>query len=171
METLNKKYNKTGLNIMEALNAGIDVCGALEILEEAQSVHGCVDLAHITRDSGGFYELKENLRGIIGVTQDYMPPECYRDPTETGGIDLYALGMALYRLFNGNRAPFMPPWPQEIEDLSKDRNEAFQQRMNAAVLPLPQLAGFDIPELSEFTKIILKAGAFHKQDRWQNATE
>ncbi|MDR3295730.1 MAG: hypothetical protein LBT26_07900 [Clostridiales Family XIII bacterium] len=168
-ESLNKRY-KDGIRIGDVLDAAIDICGTLEALEEKAKIYGDINLANILRGQDGAYGLKENHRGVSDIAADYMPPEYHRDNTDTGGVDLYALGIALYRLLNYNRNPFMPPWPGKT-DIVKDRDEAFKKRMEQVVIPMPKLAEAAPADLLEFAKIVLKACAFRKRDRWQGAAE
>ena len=42
-------------------------------------------------------------------TYTYMAPEVYRGDAYNATVDIYSLGIVLYRLLNDNRAPFLPP--------------------------------------------------------------
>lgn len=44
----------------------------------------------------------------------YMAPEIYRGEGYTKNVDIYALGIMLYKLLNGGRYPFMPFAPNPL---------------------------------------------------------
>ena len=44
----------------------------------------------------------------------YMAPEVYKGEAYGSTVDIYSLGIVLYRLLNGNRTPFLPAAPAPI---------------------------------------------------------
>ncbi|MGN0419935.1 MAG: protein kinase [Acetatifactor sp.] len=91
----------------------------------------------------------DNLQGDFGIartinlvtdmsqkgTYNYMAPEVYRGGSYDATVDIYSLGIVLYRLLNNNRLPFMPPYPQEIT--YSDKENAVFRRLSCEQLPLP----------------------------------
>ena len=68
-------------------------------------------------------------------TYNYMAPEVYRGGAYGFSVDLYSLGLVLYRLLNKNRTPFLPPPPEPIS--FRDREQALARRMSGEALPSP----------------------------------
>ena len=66
-------------------------------------------------------------------------------------IDLYALGMVLYLVYNGGQGPF-----------AESQEGAEARRLKGEALPPPAYADY------EMAAIILKAAAFRPEDRWQS---
>ena len=93
----------------------------------------------------------------------YMAPEVYRGDPYDLTIDIYSLGIVLYRLLNNNRAPFLPDYPQPIK--YTDKEEAMQKRVNGDPIPEPKNG------TKEMNRIILKACSFESSDRYQTAAE
>ena len=72
-------------------------------------------------------------------------------------IDLYAIGMLLYRIYNGNHGPF--------EDEKTSARAADKLRVTGEALPAPMYADYEMAE------IILKACAFKPEDRYKTPDE
>ena len=96
-------------------------------------------------------------------TESYMAPEVYNGNAYGESVDVYSLGLVLYKCLNNNRLPFFPPISKPIR--YSDREEALNKRM----------AGYRIPELEnvtdEFMEILYKACEFNPQKRIKNAEE
>lgn len=60
----------------------------------------------------------------------------------TKSVDLYSLGIVLYRLLNYSRNPFVPSFPAQY--FSQDEDKAFEERMSGKIPPLPSLGGEEI---------------------------
>ena len=91
-------------------------------------------------------------------TYTYMAPEVYREEPYGPSVDIYSLGVVLYRLLNDNRAPFLPAYPAPITH--SDREAAMAKRLGGAPLPPPRNAD------SRLAEIVLKACAYAPQDRY-----
>ncbi len=93
----------------------------------------------------------------------YMAPELYRGGTGGKTVDIYALGITLYKLLNSGRFPIMPPYPQPVTpDL---REQALYRRLNGEIVPPPP--GID-PALGA---MVAKACAPDPGMRYQTARE
>ena len=97
-------------------------------------------------------------------TYPYMAPEVYRGAPYGTGVDLYSLGIVLYRLLNHNRSPFMPPYPQRMT--YSDRERAFIRRMSGEPLPPP-----DSAETGRLAEIVLMACRYAPEERYSSATQ
>lgn len=152
---------------------GSDLCKALELCEQNHIIHRDVKPENIFVASSGNYKLGDFgiARTIEKTTGDlsrkgtysYMAPEIYRGESYGTTVDLYSLGVVMYSLLNGNRAPFLPPMPAEITHNEKE--SALVRRVRGE--RIPPLAGVDKPLMN----IILKACAFHAGDRFSSASE
>ncbi len=160
--------NDNAVSHLRGINMGIDLCVALAALREEGYVHGNLKPGNVFfSDTGRF------LLGDFGLisTQDLqyaVLPEQYRSSysaPETkdilGGlnatIDLYSLGMILYRIYNGNHAPF--------EDEQTPAKAAEERRLAGEELPAPIYADY------ELTEIIRKAIANDPAERYQAPDE
>lgn len=74
----------------------------------------------------------------------------------THGVDIYSLGIVLYKLRNHNRLPFISLKKQLIT--YRDKEEALNRRMAGEKLPVPAEAG------EAFAEVILKACAYDRHD-------
>lgn len=157
----------------EAIKLGIDICTALERCAQKNVIHRDVKIENIFLNSFGDYKLGdfgiartlENLSSGLSQkgTYNYMAPEiatgCHYDAT----VDIYSLGIVLYKLLNKNRLPFLETEQQMID--YKKRMEAVRRRMNGEQLPAPCDAS------PAMTALIRKACAYNPQDRFASAAE
>lgn len=96
-------------------------------------------------------------------TESYMAPEVYMVQPYGANVDIYSLGLVLYKLMNKNRLPFYPPASQPITFTDKER--ALISRMKGEQMAPP----VDASEV--FSRIILKALEFSPNDRYKDAGE
>ena len=68
-------------------------------------------------------------------TYSYMAPEVYKGLPYDSTVDVYSLGIVLYRFLNNNRTPFLPPYPEAIR--YSDKQKANEQRASGSPLPPP----------------------------------
>ena len=90
---------------------------------------------------------------------DYYPPESQYASTFSNTLDIYSLGMTLYKFMNRNRMPFLPPFPSDISP--EDRQRAFEKRLSGEEIPAPELSD------ETFSKIILKSISFTPERRYR----
>lgn len=150
-----------------------DICRALVFIQKHGLIHRDIKPANIFVDSLGQFKLGDfgvartseiTLGGMSKQgTENYMAPEVYHGKPYGFSVDIYSLGLVLYRLMNGNRLPFYPPAPQRIG--LADRENALISRMKGDPLPAPVQAS------PEFAAIILKACAHNPKERYQTAGE
>lgn len=96
-------------------------------------------------------------------TNMYMAPEVFRGERYDSRVDIYSLGLVMYRLLNDGRLPFFPAYPAPIT--FSDRENAMAQRMNGVAFPAPKYADAKVAE------IIVKACAYNAEDRFATPAE
>jgi len=168
------KYLETNsLNREQVIRLGIDICSALEMCSKKGIIHRDIKDENIFVNEDEVFKL-----GDFGIARElsgsgraasmrgtplYMAPEVYRGEKYDAAVDIYSLGIVLYKLLNNGRMPFMPPYPKVIK--FKDSEEALDRRMSGEALPLPVNAGENLG------KTILKACAYNPSNRFSSATE
>ncbi len=157
----------------EIIQIGIDICKGLEVCEKFNVVHRDIKLENIFISDTGKYKLGDF--GISKVVEEselavsqkgtklYMAPEIFRGDKYDATVDIYSLGLVLYRLLNNNRAPFMPAYPKRIQ--IQDKEIALQRRLAGDVLPNPSNAD------ERLSEIIKKACCFMPRERYQTPAE
>ena len=156
----------------EVIRLGCDICSALEICRQRNIIHRNIKPENIFINDFGSFKLggfgiartMENL--TCGLPQrgsyNYMAPEVMNGKEYDARVDVYSLGLVLYRLMNGNRLPFI----SEKQILSSsERQNAFDRRIHGEALPAPCEA------TCALTDVILRACAFNPKDRFASAAE
>lgn len=150
-----------------------DVCRALEECRAFGIIHRDIKPSNIFVDTDGNFKLGdfgtarnlEKTTGGLSVkgTFNYMAPEVYMNRPYGPGVDIYSLGILMYRLCNDDRGPFLPESPS-----FGDYDQALKRRMSGDTLPPPCEAEKADPELAG---IILKACAYKPADRYHTPAE
>ena len=166
------RENGNEIGRMEVLRLGVDMCKALEACETMHVIHRDIKPENIFVHHLGSFKLgdfgvaREMERTMTVMskkgTYSYMAPEVYAGKEYDRTVDLYSLGIMLYRYFNGGRLPFVE---QGIKVTSDYREQALMKRISGVPLPPPQYARENI------WKVIQKACAFRAADRYQSAEE
>lgn len=160
--------NENAITDLRAINLGIDICDALIACREAGFL-----FTNLTPESIYLTPSGKFLLGDLGLIEledlqyssvpeeyigAYSAPEL-SDITESPNptIDLYSLGMVLFRIYNGNHGPF--------EDENTGEGMADKLRLTGKPLPTPIYADY------ELAGIIQKACSFQKEDRFQTPEE
>lgn len=150
---------------LRAINLGIDLCDAISACRESGYLFENVKPENIFFMTNGKFLLGdlglvplEDLR-YASVPEEYIGPfsapelsDITASPNTT--IDLYALGMVLYRVYNANQGPF--------EDENTGEAMAEKLRLTGKPLPTPLYADY------ELASIILKACAFRPENRFRS---
>ncbi len=157
----------------EILKLGIDICDALELCKKLNIMHRDIKPANIFVSSSGDFKLGDfGISRIVSKTtgastkvgtKDYMAPEIYKDDKYDASVDIYSLGVMLYRFFNNNRLPFMPPAPAPIS--YSDREAALSRRIRGETIPQPVNGDADIYQ------ILSKAMAYNPSERYKDPSE
>ena len=157
----------------EVIHLGIDICKTLEVCQKYDIIHRDIKPENIfVADYGNFKLGDFGIARIASQTSGastragtnaYMAPEIYRGEHYGKTVDLYSLGLVLYRLLNDNRLPFMPQYPAPLR--FQDRENAQAMRLSGAPIPAPAHAD---PVLAN---VIAKACAYNAEDRFATATD
>ncbi|MFI3312376.1 MAG: serine/threonine-protein kinase, partial [Eubacteriales bacterium] len=166
--TLSQFLRDNPITWLKALNLGLDLCCALCQLRSIEVVHRNIKPSNIYMDSLGNFMLGDlGLESISSLrystmeehmVSEYTAPEACDVMGELSPtMDIYAVGMVLYRILNSNHGPF--------EDEETSAKAANTMRIEGSALPAPLYADYELAE------IILKACAFHPEDRYQTPEE
>lgn len=173
LSTLSSHVTDRPLSVDDVVKLGIDICRALELCAAKKTIHRDIKPDNIFVSPFGDYKLgdfgiaRQIERTMSGLskkgTYTYMAPEVFKGEEYGASVDVYSLGIVMYRFLNKNRTPFLPAFPEPITP--HDRDEALQRRMKGEALP--PIADID-PQLNE---IVLRACAYDRADRFSNAEE
>ena len=157
----------------DIIKLGCDICTALEVCAKRNIIHRDIKPENIFVNDFGYFKLGDFgiARKMVNITNglsqkgtfNYIAPEVANSREYDARVDIYSLGIVLYRLLNGNRLPFLDTQPQ-ILDLN-ERGNAVSRRLNGEILPAPCDAS---PAMSD---IILRACAYEPDMRFSSATE
>lgn len=175
LESLNKCLEREKeFSQREVLKIGKDICRALECCEQNHIIHRDIKPDNVFRNPYGSYKLGDfGIAKQLDVTRSvysqkgtsmYMAPEVAKGEHYNKSVDIYSLGIMLYKLLNYGRFPFMPAYPEIIRPgdaekaMSKRLDE--KQRMLAPVQADAQVAF-----------VIAKATAYHAENRYTSARQ
>lgn len=158
------------LTVNNVIKLGIDISKALELCSEYDIIHRDIKPENIFVTDHGDFKLGDfGVARTVGKTRQamsmkgtlsYMAPEMYRGNNYDASVDIYALGMVLYRLCNNGRAPFLPPYPEIITHQDKEKSEIC--RLRGDVFPDAVFSNKGL------MNIIRKATAYNPADRYAN---
>lgn len=161
------------MSVNDVIRMGTELCSALELCQKNKVIHRDIKPENIFVSRQGNFKLgdfgiakqmeKTHTEMSAKGTFTYMAPEVYKGLPYDASVDLYSLGIVLYRLLNNNRAPFMPPYPEPIR--YSDKQKANDLRLGGDPLLPPCNAGGDL------ALAILKACAFDPKDRFESPGE
>ncbi len=153
---------------LRAVNLGIDLCEALCICREAGYLFENIKPENVFLTQSGRFLLGDLGLASLEDLQYASVPESYLGPysapelsdiaaSPNPTMDLYAVGMLLFRIYNGNHGPF--------ED--ENTGEAMAEKLRLSGKPLPPALYADY----ELTSIIQKACAQRPEERFQTPEE
>ena len=155
----------------EVAKLGCDICTALEICAKRNIIHRDIKPENIFVNDFGFYKLgdfgiarkMENMTSGLSQkgTYNYMAPEVYSGSSYDARVDIYSLGIVLYRLLNKNRLPFLNTDKQLMDP--NERKAVLERRLKGEELPPPCEAS---PKMAS---IILSACAHDPAKRFGTA--
>ena len=157
----------------DVIKLGTDLCKALEYCQCQNIIHRDIKPENIfvsrfgefkLGDFGIARELERTMSGLSKKgTYSYMAPEMYKGEAYDARVDIYSLGIVLYKLRNHNRLPFISLEKQLIT--YRDKENALNKRMAGEQLPKPAEAS------DALARVILKACAYDRKERYANAEE
>ena len=157
----------------DIIRLGVDICKALELCQKYNIIHRDIKPENIFVSDNGDFKLgdfgiartiEKTMSGLSKKgTYNYMAPEVYWGGEYGFSVDLYSLGIVLYRMLNKNRVPFLPPAPEPITFHSREL--ALAKRMGGEKLPLP------IYGEGRLGEIVLKACAYDPKERYSSPAQ
>ena len=152
----------------EVIKLGCDLAMALIYCRKLNIIHRDVKPENIFVSRFGDFKLgdfgiaREQAHTMSNMskkgTYSYMAPEIYKGEKYDSSIDIYSLGIVLYKLMNQNRLPFLSLDKQLIT--YRDKETALARRMAGEKMPAPVNAS------ASFSHIILKACAYEPGKRY-----
>ncbi len=148
--SLSSHLQDKAMTHLQALNLGIDLCDALGTLREAGYTFQNLKPENIFMDGNGHFTIGDLGLMPLEDLRYSAVPEHYRSvfsaPELSGLIpepdktsDIYALGILLYYIFNGNHLPF--------EDEKTPPEQAAARRLEVKTLPAPVYADYELAEI------------------------
>lgn len=142
-------FEQEKLTIRDVIDLGLDILSALKVCHANNIIHRDIKEDNIFVTKNKKYKLGDF--GVSKITNDkaqaesvkgtlsYIAPEVYLGKEKyTSTVDLYSLGIVLYRLLNYSRSPFLPKYP-EVYTMN-DEERAFEERMRGITPELPSKA-------------------------------
>ena len=140
--SLRKYLKEHAMTKEEVIRLGIDICTALETCSKKGIVHRDIKDENIFVSEDGVFKLgdfgiarelsKSGRAASMRGTPLYMAPEIYRGEKYDAAVDIYSLGIVLYKLLNNGRMPFMPPYPEKVR--YQDSEDALEKRDRKSVV-------------------------------------
>lgn len=146
--------------VKDVIGLGKDILRALVSCHDKNIIHRDIKDDNIFVTSDGTYKLgdfgvskalkdKSRAESVKG-TPNFIAPEVYLGKEKYDNtVDVYSLGIVLYKLLNKMRNPFLPMFPAPYS--TADEDAAFEARMTGQVPELPICAQ------NELGKVVLKA--------------
>ncbi|MBR3995892.1 MAG: Ig-like domain-containing protein [Clostridia bacterium] len=172
LTSLDKYLENNDFYLSDVLRLGVDLCRAIDNCHKNGITHRDVKIENIFVDRDGHFKLGDfgvsrmssgkTTKGTITGTEEYMAPEMLKKEKYNNTVDIYSLGLVLYRLLNNKRMPFLP---SDGRITISDVEAAANSRLEGNEFPSPHYAD------EELNRIINKACAYDKHERYQSATE
>ena len=157
----------------EVIKLGVDLCKALELCRMYDIIHRDIKPENIFIAANGDYKIgdfgvaKTIEKTKMGLSRKgtylYMAPEIYSSRPYGQTVDIYSLGIVMYKLLNENRLPFLPEYPKPIAPV--DKEEALHKRLRGDNIPEPKNGS------RKLRQIVLKSCAYKPEERYSSAEE
>jgi len=154
----------------DVIKLGIDMCHALELCQKHNIIHRDIKPENIFISENGNFKLgdfgiartiEKTSSGLSKKgTHTYMAPEVYKGEEYGSSVDIYSLGIVMYRLLNENRTPFLPPYPEKIKH--SDVDDALIRRISGQKIVAP------LGAVGRLAEIVLKACAYNSAERYSS---
>ena len=169
---LSRHIRQNGMTVGDVIRLGINMCDALSLCHDNGIMHRDIKEANIFISENGNFKLGDfgvaksaietTQTGSIKGTASYMAPEIYQREPYDKSVDIYSLGIVLYKLLNHQRLPFMPDAPAQFT--ADDKIMAETRRLKGETPPLPANAKNKLGEM------IVKACSA-KEERYKKAED
>lgn len=170
---INDYMSQNQMRTRDVIQMGIDLCKSLELCQKYNIIHRDVKPENVFISANGDFKLgdfgiartaEKTMSGMSRKgTFSYMAPEVYWGKAYNSTVDIYSLGLVMYKMLNNNRGPFLPAAP--IPFSVNDREVALEKRMKGDKLPAPVNAEGRLAE------IILAACNSEPDKRYRSASE
>lgn len=171
LSTLQEHIKANGFTVKNVVELGLDILEGLMACHSNGIIHRDIKEDNIFYSDKGGYKIGDfgvariikhaETAGAVKGTPNYIAPEIITNKdSDNKSVDLYALGIVLYRLLNYNRNPFLPHYPNAYT--SQDEEEAYVKRINGMLPEEPCFGGDAIG------RVIIKAIS-DKNTRYQSA--
>ena len=157
----------------EVIKLGVDLCKALELCRMYDIIHRDIKPENIFIAANGDYKIgdfgvaKTIEKTKMGLSRKgtylYMAPEIYSSRPYGPTVDIYSLGIVMYKLLNENRLPFLPEYPKPIAPV--DKEEALHKRLRGDNIPEPKNGS------RKLRQIVIKSCAYKPEERYSSAEE
>lgn len=173
LTSFNAYVSDKKLSEIDIIRLGIDIATALEICSKRNVIHRDIKPENIFINDFGYFKL-----GDFGIarkldnktsgmshkgTPNYMAPEVARSSNYDERVDIYSLGIVLYKLLNDNKIPFLPADKQIFS--YNERQTAVDRRLRGDRITPPCKAS------AAMAHLVLKACAYECEDRFNSAAE
>lgn len=156
------------MSMEDVMTLGIDLCTALAICHRHGIIHRDIKDENIFISEDGNFKLgdfgiamklsQSGRTAAMRGTPNFMAPEVYHGEKYTASVDIYSLGIVLYRLLNHSRLPCMPPYPKPVNP--DDNRASLEKRMRGEPLRKPDQAN------DALAHVVMKACSFKEEDRY-----
>ncbi len=154
----------------DIIKLGIDICKGLELCQKYNIIHRDIKPDNIFVSDNGDFKLgdfgiartvEKTMSGLSKKgTYNFMAPEVFKGEAYGHSVDLYSLGIVMYKLLNKNRQPFLPAAPNPITH--SDEEKARTLRFCGEKFPPAHYAQ------GRLNEIILKAAAYKPENRYSS---
>lgn len=171
-----REYLKTTpIDVETGLKLGIDIANGLNECHKMGIIHRDIKEDNIFVDKNGTFKIGDfgaaKLAGDSGTKTRgigslyYMAPEIQNSGKYTPSVDIYSLGIVLYKVFNYGRFPFTPTTAQAKSLKRSDNDNAFKRRMNGDDIIPPEFCP------KEAAPVIVRACTYDPKIRYALASE
>ncbi|MFB9324997.1 serine/threonine protein kinase [Paenibacillus aurantiacus] len=146
MTPLTSHIRTREMRVSDVIELGLNILSALEVCHSNQIIHRDIKDDNIFVNRDGKYKLgdfgvakllKDSSRAAsVKGTPAYIAPEVYLGKEKyNNAVDLYSLGIVLYKMLNFSRIPFLPDFPDHYE--MEDVDIAIGKRLAGEIPELP----------------------------------
>lgn len=166
-------FDNINFTVKDVIRLGKDILTALISCHGKNIIHRDIKDDNIFVSPDGVYKLgdfgvskalkdKSRAESVKG-TPNFIAPEVYLGKEKYDNtVDIYSLGIVLYKLLNKSRNPFLPAYPAPYS--TNDEDVAFEARMSGKIPELP------VGAQNELGQAIIKA-IMPREQRYASANE